>query len=355
MDSSDPGRDAPTAWHVSWQAAIGREIFADRSLYARVRERLIDAHGRRGRVLVDYTLLPREIHLVSQIAPGDSVGGVARAIGNVVARWVRELEPVRSPVFAGRYRAHPVASDEDLRNELRMLAWRPVILGLCATPSHHATSALRTVLGLRPAHGFDARTTLGLFGDSVQQARAAMRAWLARRPSEREVRQWELACGLALATGTVGPHAVMARELRSAGATRLVAAAGAAGIDGALALLGTWVAVRLGARHDLDLRQAKGDVGARGRALVACLATDHDLCSAASVARHFGRAKATLSEQMAARRQAAADRQILATPVQRIVEEALALRAVPRTLQSTTPDDQAKGNSALDPPKRELT
>jgi len=327
MDDSGPGKAAPAAWHVSWQAAIGRELFADPTLYARVRERLIDAHHRRGRVLVDYMMLPREIHLVSQIGPGDSAGALARAIGNVVARWVRELQPVRSPVFAGRYRAHQIASVDELRGELRMLAWRPVLLGLCSTPSHHAHSALRTTLGLRPAQGFDARAALGLFGDSVSQARAAMRAWLARRPSEREARQWELACGLALATGTVGPHTVMAREVRSAGAARLVAAAGAAGIDGALALLEAWVLARLGARRDLDLRQATGAVAARGRALVACLATDHRLCSAASVARHFHRAKATLSEQMAARRQSPADRQILATPVQRIVEEALALNA----------------------------
>jgi hypothetical protein len=325
MDSSDPGREAPTAWHVSWQAAFGRDLFADPSLYARVRERLLDAHSRRGRVLIDYTMLPREIHLVSRIEPGDSAGAVARAIGNVVARWVRELHPVRSPVFAGRYRAHPIATDDDLRQELRMLAWRPVRLGLCATPTHHPHSALRTALGLRPAHGFDSRSMLRLFGDSVPQARAALRAWLARRPSERDVRQWELACGLALATGTVGPNAVLARELRCDSAARLVAAAGAAGIDGALNLLEAWVLVRLGARRDLDLREAKGAVGARARALVACLATDHDLCSAASVARHFGRAKATLSEQMAAVRRRPADLQILATPVQRIVEEALAL------------------------------
>jgi hypothetical protein len=44
--------------------------------------------------------------------------------------------------------------------------------------------------------------------------------------------------------------------------------------------------------------------------------------------------KATLSEQMAARRQWPADRQILATPVQRIVEEALALSAAQRPTQA---------------------
>lgn len=143
---------------------------------------------------------------------------------------------------------------------------------------------------------------------------------------EREAREFELACGLALAVGTVGPHAVMARELRNAGAARLVAAAGAAGIDGALQLLQAWVLARLGARRDLDLRLARSATAARGRALVACLATEHGLCSAASVARYFGRAKATLSEQMSARRLHPPDRQILAMPVQRIVEEALELR-----------------------------
>jgi hypothetical protein len=177
---------------------------------------------------------------------------------------------------------------------------------------------------------------LRLFGDSVPQARAALRAWLARRPSEREAHQWELACGLVLATGSIGPHQLVTREVRSPGAARLVAAAGAAGIDGALALLEAWVVARLGGRRDLDLSQAKGSLGARGRALVACLASDHGLCSAASVARYFHRAKATLSEQMAARRQAPADGSILATPMPRIVEEALALGAEPPVISTNS-------------------
>ena len=65
---------------------------------------------------------------------------------------------------------------------------------------------------------------------------------------------------------------------------------------------------------------------ARGRALVACLAVAHHLCSAASVARYFRKAKATLSEQMAACRARSADRQILETPVRRILEESVALK-----------------------------
>lgn len=111
-----------TVWHLCWQAAIGREFVVD--LYPRFRERLIDAHRRPGRVLVNYTLLPTEIHVVTEIPPGDSARAVARVIGNVVARWVRAAQPAHSPVFAGPHRAHPIRSDEELRTEARMLAWR---------------------------------------------------------------------------------------------------------------------------------------------------------------------------------------------------------------------------------------
>ena len=325
MDRSAPVEDMPATWHICWQAAVGRDLFADVSLYQRVRSRLLHAH-RGGRVLVDYLLLPHEIHVISQLSPGDTPGKVARAVGNVVARWVRATLPVRSPVFAGPFRAHRIGSAQELRHELRMLAWRPVLIGLCSTPSHHPHSALRTTLGLRPSQGFDARPQLRLFGDSVIAARAALRNVLRKRPSERESREWELVCGLVLATGTVGPHTSMTRELHDPAAAALAAAGGPNGIDGALRLLEVWVKASLGMGREADLHGSRDALAARARALIACLALDHGLCSASSVARHFRRAKATLSEQMAACRRRPADRQILAVPVSRIVEEALALR-----------------------------
>lgn len=326
MDCVVPAATERSTWHICWQAAVGRDLFADRSLLRRVRARLLDAHARPGRVLLDYLLLPGEIHVIAVLPAGDSAGSVARAIGNVVARWVRASQSVRSPVFAGPFRAHAIASADALKQELRMLAWRPVVLGLCSTPAHYPNSALRTTLGLRPAQGFDARPLLHLFGDQVSPARASLRAWLRTRPSELQIRQWELACGLALATGSVGPHAAMARELHRPEAASLVAAGGPEGIDGALRLLEAWVKASLGVHQGLDLHAARDELGARGRALVACLARVHGVCSAASVARHFGRAKATLSEQMSACRRRPADRVILAVPVSRIVDEALALR-----------------------------
>lgn len=317
--------DAPAMWALCWQAAVGREFFVQPSLVARIRSRLIGAHQRSGRVLVDYVLLPTEIHVAGHIPMGDSAGGVARAFGNVVSRWVREVHPVRSPVLAGPYQAQPILSLEELRNETRMLAWRPVLLGLCSTPSHYPHGALRIALGLTPAKGFDARPLLRNFGESVPEARASLRRWIARRPSEQEWRAWELTRGLELATGSVGPHPTMAKAVDFAAAT-LIAAGGTYDIDGALKLLEIWTIAKLQPMNGLNLHEGGSAVAARGRALVACLAVAHRLCSAASVARHFRRAKATLSEQMTACRARPMDRVILATPLHRIIEESAALQ-----------------------------
>lgn len=312
-------------WSLCWQAAVGREFFVHPSLVAQIRSRLIGAHQRSGRVLIDFVLLSTEIHAVAQIPAGDSVGGVARAFGNVVSRWVREAQPVRSPVLAGPYRAQRIESAEALRHEVRMLAWRPVVQQSCATPTHHPHGALRIALGLTPAKGFDARPLLGYFGGSVPAARAALRSWIAKRPSEQDWRAWELTRGLALATGSVGPHPSMAKGVDAAAAA-LIAAGGSYGIDGALALLEVWVGARIHPGKPLDLQAASSAVAARGRALVACLAVAHRLCSAASVARYFHRAKATLSEQMTACRSRPADRLILAVPLRRILEESASVR-----------------------------
>ncbi|MBX3621266.1 MAG: hypothetical protein KF891_14950 [Rhizobacter sp.] len=324
-----------TSWVLSWQAAVGRSFFCDPTLAHRIRERLLGAHERDGRVLVDYLLTPGELHAISSIPSGDSVGGVARAFGNVVSRWVREAEPLRSPVLAGPFSARRIASAEALRDEVRALAWRPVVLGLSATPTHYPHGALRILLGLTPARGFDARPVLREFGDSVQGARAALRRWVARRPSERAWREWELSHGLQLATGAVGPRPTMAKAVNGAAAA-LIAAGGSSRVEGALRLLEVWVAAKLQLGGGAVLRDVSTAAGARGRALVALLAVRHHVCSAASVARYFGRAKATLSEQMAACRRRPADRQILDTPVQRILDEATALLAAESGMRAGT-------------------
>jgi hypothetical protein len=293
---------------------------------ARIRGRLIGAHQRVGRRLVDFVLMPTEIHAVARIPAGDSVEGIARGFGNVISRWVRDAQPVQSHVLAGPYRAQCLVTSAELLEEIRMLAWRPVFQGLCATPSHYPLGGLRTALGLSVGNGFNSGPMLDLFGDPVPVARVALRRWIARRPSELDRRVWELSRGVAASPGASNLHAG-APAVEDAGVASLIAAGGTTGVDGALALIAAWVSVKIRPAKALSLQEASDSTAARGRALVACLAVKHRVCSAACVARYFGRAKATLSEQMAACRARPADQNILDTPLQRIVDEGLALRA----------------------------
>ncbi|MBC7665440.1 MAG: hypothetical protein H7276_16905, partial [Caulobacter sp.] len=94
---------------------------------------------------------------------------------------------------------------------------------------------------------------------------------------------------------------------------------------GALLLLERWVLLKIGSPEVPGLATLSTSTGARGRALVAILAARLDLCSSASVARHYGRAKATLSERMATCRREAADQAILRVPLDLIVAQAIAL------------------------------
>lgn len=328
MESSDSTSTPSVTWHIVWQAVEGCDLLANPALVDRIRLRLLDAHRPADRALLHYLLTPTEIHLLSRLPPGKSPGDVARAIGNIVARWVRQTQGVPGIVFAGRYRAYATEPDEATRNELRMLAWRPVALGLCRAPTHYSNSTLRTTLGLKRALGFDSLAPLRLFGDSVPEARAALRNRIAKRPDAIELRQWELTRGMVLAPGHAGTFSLMTRQVQGMAAA-LVAASQPQGIDGALGLLERWVLLKLGCRDVHGLTALSSPAGARGRALVAGLAVQLDLCSAASVARHFKRAKATLSERMAACRLQPEDQWILGMPLGRIVEEAIDLRNGP--------------------------
>jgi len=256
---------------------------------------------------------------------GDGPGAIARAVANLVSRWVREIDRTRGPVFAGRYHAHDIPTASVLQREMRMLAWRPVATGLCARPTYYTKSSLRTSLGLERVREFDSKALLSTFDSSVFRARMAMRAVIRGRPPEVELREWELSHGLALAFGVAGRALPLLREVEGVAAT-LVAAGGPDGINGAIRLLERWVGWKLGLRDGQCLAKLSGAQGSRARALVAGLAVQSGLCPAAFVARYFHRAKATLCEQMAASRRRVGDQLLLATPIPEILEEAVKLR-----------------------------
>lgn len=309
---------APVCWHLCWQAAMGRNFVADPLLAARVRNRLFEIHQAPGRILLDYLLTPSEIHVLSVLSAHDSPRMVNKSFASVVSRWVMQCQGTLGPVFAAAYREHRIETVAQARAEIRMLAWRTVALGLCRRPTYYRLSALRFALGVSRTDGFDARHMLKLFDPGVLNARRRLRRLIAHRPSKEEIKEWELTRRLSLAIGTVGPGARMAQEI-GAPVARLVAAAQPAGVDGALGLLVAWVTNRL------QEPPPKPYEPAQLRALVAGVAVKLELCPAACVARYFGRARATLCEQMAASRRRSRDMQILDTPVATIVAETLAL------------------------------
>ncbi|WP_418319633.1 hypothetical protein [Piscinibacter sakaiensis] len=311
-------------WHLCWQAAYGHSFLAQPALSSWIRERLLDAHRRRDRVLIDFILLPCEIHTLSRLTAVDGPEGLSREIGSIVARRMRRDGPILGPALRGRYLAHWVESEEDLRIDMRMFAWRPVLSGHCRAPSHHVHGALRVALGISGPLGFDARPLLEVFGSPVSHARESLRKWVARRPTPQQMDHWELTRGLSSADACMVRLAARARGIQGDAAARLIAESGG-GIQGALSLLESWAKGRLGEEVGGSVLRP-GPVrrtGVRMRALVACLAVDHQLCAAAVVARHFGRAKSTLSEQMVACRARPHEALLLETPVQQIVAEVL--------------------------------
>jgi len=180
-------------------------------------------------------------------------------------------------------------------------------------------------LGLKPSYDFETEPMLSYFGDATKAGRKSLTQWLAKPPSAQTWRAWEMAKGLQLAIGSEGSERPAPRKVE-AGAALLIAAGGGYGIEGALALLARWVSTKISPSEDINLHVGTDPLAARGRALVAGLAVAHRLCSAATVARYFGKAKATLSEQMARCKNHPADRLILRAAPQRIAEEAAALR-----------------------------
>lgn len=321
METPLSAENVRPVWHICWQAAKGRDLLANPSLVDMIRSRLLAAHAPRGRQLLHYLLMPSEIHVLSRLAVGESPELIAREVASLVSRWVREVDKTRGPVFAARYHAHAIEAPTELKLEVRMLAWRPVAMGLCARPTNYLDSSLRATLGLSARLGFEPKALHTCFDSAVAEARKAICKVVRGRPSKLQLKEWELNHGLALAVGSPCLTSGVAREVAGETAT-LVAAGGPEGIDGAINLLERWVARQLRLAPNRCLSTLPGPVGVRARALVAGLAVQSKLCSAAAMARRYRRAKATLCEQLAASRARAEDRLLLETPISTILREA---------------------------------
>ena len=309
----------------------------------KIRDKLLKLHREEGRVLVDFVILPTEILTITQVQAGDSVYKVAAPLGNQVAKWVQEHERVRSPLLARPYARQLLESDDEIRQEVRMMSWRPVLKGEAYAPDRDRNGALRSALGGNAARLFDPMPLLRLFGTGVNPSRDALRDWLRKPPSDEEWRAWELSRGLRLAIGTSGPYA-SAKQV-PAMAAAFIAAGGSDSIEGALELLEIWVGTRLCPPAPVDLLHGIGALPARGRGMVARLAQSLHLCPAAAVARHFALARSSLSEQMTKSNLRSSDQDIVKTPLKRILAEAQLLKKQRQLRENSGAPSVGSGNA----------
>lgn len=334
------------AWSLSWQAAPGRDFLAHESMADRIRDRLIGAHSQPGRQLLYYVLMPAEIHVVARIDDRETIVSIVRSCSHILSRWVREVHVRRGPAFAAKCHAELLDSKQALRREILMLAWRPLKLGLCARPQLYPHAVLSVVAGLKSGDGFDVKPLLSLYGEPITMARSALEASLRVRPTDEAWRGWELTRGLELPAAQQGlvSATAMPRSV-DVEAASLIAAGGSYGVEGALSLLEAWVCAKIDPSGRLDASTGCRRLRVRARALVACLAVDHRLCSAVFVARHYGCTKGTLSVQMGPCRSRPHDRKLLATPLQRLLQDVEDLRTagLMRSFRENSQDRHSSG------------
>lgn len=325
-------------WTLSWVAAPSRDFLAHESMVRKILNRLVDAHKQPGRQLLYYVLLPGEIHVIARVESREGIASIVRSCSHILSRWVRAVNPRQGPAFAAKCRVTPIETLPDFRREVSMLAWRPVRLGLSKKPTRYPYSALHDEEPLRSEHRFDVSPLLSAYGDSPGAARASLESSLRIRPTDEAWRFWELKRGLEQPTANQSfVSATTMPRLVGAGAAALIAAGGGYGVEAALALLEAWVCAKIDPAGRLNAPLGCRGLRVRARALVACLAVDHGLCSAVFVARHHGCTKGTLSVQMARCRLRSQDRKLLEAPLERILQDVTVLReaGLMRSLRGT--------------------
>lgn len=320
-------------WTLSWLAAPSRDFLAHESMGGKILNRLLDAHNHPGRQLLFYVLLPSEIHVVTRIESSEykesreCIASIVRSCSHVLSRWVRAANPRQGPAFAAKCRVTAIESMPDFRREVMMLAWRPVRLGLSEKPKLYPYSALNDGHPLSSGSRFDLSPLCLAYGVTPCVARSGLEASLHIRPTDEAWRFWELQRGLEQPTADQSfvSATTMPRQV-DAGTAALIAAGGGYSVEAALSLLDAWVCAKIDPSGRLNAPQGYRGLRVRARALVACLAVDHGLCSAVFVARHHGCTKGTISVQMARCRIRPQDRKLLGAPLERILEDVMVLR-----------------------------
>ncbi|HEU4428467.1 MAG TPA: hypothetical protein VFT98_06910 [Myxococcota bacterium] len=180
-----PRLDAPGVAHHIWQRGAGRmDVFhddADRLDFLTRFERLLEEEGQRAHGVV---LLSNHFHAVLVTGP-TPLWKFMHRLTTGYGRYFVERYAYAGHVFQNRYGSRVLESDEDVATCVVYAARNPLEAGLArserALRVDYRWSSYPALMDPRAtSYGIAVRSTLALFGRSVPEARADLRARVAR-------------------------------------------------------------------------------------------------------------------------------------------------------------------------------
>jgi REP element-mobilizing transposase RayT len=177
-----PRIDVENGWYHVMNRGVNRQpVFfgdEDRILFGRLLQR---AHDRFGVEVHAYCLMTNHHHLLLH-CPSAHLSDAMQLIGSVYTRETNERVGRDGPLFRGRFRSIPVATDGYLLAAVRYIHRNALDVADVAHPADHRWSSHRTYLGLRPSPEFlRLDRVLGYFGHD----RAAFDRFVSAGPNPR--------------------------------------------------------------------------------------------------------------------------------------------------------------------------
>ncbi len=157
-------------YHVYNRFARGAEVFGKRKAAARFLEILARARDRDGLTILAWCLMSNHYHLAVRVGPVT----LARTMGYVQGRFGQDhnrRSRSAGPLWQSRYKAKLIDGERYLTQLIAYVHLNPVIAGVVSDPAKYALCGHGELIGKAPAGLIDGDGTLGLFADTMAEAR----------------------------------------------------------------------------------------------------------------------------------------------------------------------------------------
>ena len=167
-------------FHVTAHAVWGNTLFRDTVDYLLMSTELARTIARSRWRCLAFCFLGTHYHVLSEVEDNALPTGMQR-LNNAYARNFNRRYGLRGHVFAERYHATRIETEEHLLTAFRYVVRNPVEANLCAMPADWGWSSYAGTIGLAEPFGLvDASPVLACFGrpeaSAVQRLRAFVEA-----------------------------------------------------------------------------------------------------------------------------------------------------------------------------------